>query len=70
MGNDEIETFLESIEKSAKALKQEILTMCWHMRGGLTYDEAMMLSPDERIIIGDIVKDHMETTKKTGLPFF
>lgn len=40
------------------------------MRGGLTYDEAMNLSQQEREIIGKIVKDNMETTKESGLPFF
>lgn len=40
------------------------------MRGGLTYEEACHLSPDERISITEIIKDNMETTKKTGLPYF
>jgi hypothetical protein len=40
------------------------------MRGGLTYDEAIMLGIDERNIIGKIVEENMETTKKSGLPFF
>ena len=44
--------------------------MCWHMRGGLTYDEAIMLSEVERDIIAKMIKEHMETTKKSGLPYF
>lgn len=40
------------------------------MRGGLTYEEAMNLSSEERSIIGDLIKDNIETTKKSGLPFF
>jgi hypothetical protein len=40
------------------------------MRGGLSYAEAMNLCEDERKLIADLVKDNMETTKKTGLPFF
>ena len=40
------------------------------MRGGLTYEEAMNLSYNERKVIGDLVKDNLETTKKTGLPYF
>lgn len=40
------------------------------MRGGLTYSEAIMLSYEERSLIGDIVKDNLETTKKTGMAFF
>ena len=40
------------------------------MRGGLTYNEAMNLSVEERNVISEIIKDNMETTKKTGLPYF
>ena len=40
------------------------------MRGGLTYDEAMTISSQEREIIGSIIKKNMETTKESGLPFF
>jgi hypothetical protein len=44
--------------------------MCWYMRGGLTYDEAMFLSSEEREIISKIIKDNLQTTKDSGLPFF
>jgi hypothetical protein len=37
---------------------------------GMSYAEAMNLSQDERMIISDIIKDNLETTKKSGLPFF
>jgi len=40
------------------------------MRGGVTYQEALHMSIEERNIIADIVKDNLETTKKTGQPFF
>jgi hypothetical protein len=40
------------------------------MRGGVTYDEAMHMSGSERKIMNDIVKENLETTKKSGLPFF
>jgi len=37
---------------------------------GMSYQEALSLTMDERKIIGDIIKDNLETTKKSGLPFF
>jgi hypothetical protein len=37
---------------------------------GMSYAEAMHLTFDERKIIGDIIKENLETTKKSGLPFF
>jgi hypothetical protein len=65
----EILRYSDSLEKEAKGIKKELLKMCWYMRG-LSYDEAMNLSWDEREIIGEIIKENLETTKKTGLPFF
>jgi hypothetical protein len=37
---------------------------------GLSYSEGMALSWEDRDIINDIVKENLETTKKTGLNFF
>lgn len=44
--------------------------MSWYMRGGLTYDQAMALGTKERDLIGALIKDNLDTTKKSGLPFF
>ena len=57
------------MDKDAKAIKKEVLKMCWYMRG-LSYAEGMNLSYDEREIVGEIIKENLETTKKSGLPFF
>ncbi len=70
LSNDDIVRLLEGYEKESKAYREESLRLCWYMRGGLTYDESMMLTQDERDIIGKIIKDNMETTKKSGMPFF
>jgi hypothetical protein len=40
------------------------------MRGGVTYSEALEMGSSDRGIIGNIIKDNLETTKKTGQPFF
>ncbi len=40
------------------------------MRGGISIDDAFALSMDDREIISEIIKDNLETTKKSGLPFF
>jgi hypothetical protein len=61
---------LESYERDVRALKDDALRMSWYMRGGLSYDDAMMLSLTERELISKIIKDNMETTQKSKLPFF
>jgi hypothetical protein len=40
------------------------------MRGGVSYEEAISMGREEYEIINDIIKDNLETTKKTKLPFF
>lgn len=40
------------------------------MRGGVTYDESFGMSYQDRKIVADIVKDNLDTTKKTGRDFF
>jgi len=58
------------MDKEAAGIKNEIIKMCWFMRGGITYNEAMNLSHAERVMISDLIKDNLETTKKSGLPFY
>jgi hypothetical protein len=58
------------MEKECGTIRDEALKMCWYMRGGLTYVEAMNLSHGEREIIGRLIKENLETTKKSGMPFF
>jgi hypothetical protein len=58
------------MEKESNSIRQEALKMAWYMRGGLNYDQALQLSTAERKLISDMIKENLETTKKTGLPFF
>jgi hypothetical protein len=61
---------VDEMEGEAKQIRSEALKMCWYMRGGLTYNESMSLGPTERSLISDIIKENLETTKKSGLPFY
>ena len=40
------------------------------MRGSISYEDAVYLSFDDRDMINKIIKDNLETTKESGLPFF
>ncbi len=70
MDSDGISALVEQMEKQTKKIRQEILKLCWYMRGGLTYEEGMQLGFQEREIISEIINENLETTKKTQLPFF
>lgn len=40
------------------------------MRGGVTLDEAFALAVEEREIIAELIKENLEITKKTQMPFY
>jgi hypothetical protein len=40
------------------------------MRGGVTLDEMWATSHEDRDAMSKVIKDNMETTKKTGRDFF
>jgi hypothetical protein len=58
------------MDQEAKSIRSDSLRLAWHMRGGATYEQVMMMSSDERSMISELVKDNIETTKKTRLPWF
>jgi hypothetical protein len=66
----EIQDVVRELEEESKALRKELYKMSWYMRGALSIEEAFMLTVDDRLIISDIIKDNLETTKETKLPFF
>jgi len=58
------------MDKEANSIREEALKISWFMRGGVSYVQALQLSYSERSSINKIIKDNLETTKKTGLPYF
>jgi hypothetical protein len=39
------------------------------MRGGIQINDAYDLDRDDRQIISDLIKENMESAKKSGMPF-
>ncbi len=70
MPPQEIGAFVEGFEKEAKQIKADAIRMSWYMRGGINYEQILMASPTEREAINDLIKENLETTKKSGLNFF
>jgi hypothetical protein len=66
----EIQDLSSKMEKETKALKHQLYKLCWYMRGSLSFSESFDLSVEDLEIVGNIIKDNIETTTKTRLPFF
>jgi len=61
---------VEGLEKEAAAIRANCLRMAWHMRGGATYEQVLLMSSAERDLISRLINDNIETTNKTRLPWF
>jgi len=70
MDSDGVVKMIDQMEEESNNIRQEAIKMAWYMRGGLSYDQALQLSTGERKIISELIKENLETTKKSGLPFF
>ena len=58
------------MDRDVEAIKEELFRLCWHMRGGLQISDAHELTLKDREILNKIIKDHIEITKETKIPFF
>jgi hypothetical protein len=65
-----IEEFIKEYDASTKALKEELIRICWFMRGGISYNESHCLTYDERLLVSKLIEDNLKVTKDTQLPFF
>lgn len=70
MDSDQIADIVDKMDEETDSIRQEAIKIAWYMRGGVSYDQALQLSVSERTGISELIKENLETTKKTGLPFF
>jgi uncharacterized protein Yka (UPF0111/DUF47 family) len=70
MDNSQIVEELRRLDKQCDAIKDEIIRLIWWMRGSINFNDAMFLSPKDKEIIVALIKENMETSKKTGTPIF
>ena len=70
MSELEVKKEIAKMEADMKQFRFDLVRICWYMRGGVTLNEAYMSTYEEREMIGNLVKENLETAKKTGQPFF
>jgi hypothetical protein len=61
---------ISKYEEFTQGIKSNALTLAWYMRGGASYEDILNMSQAERKAINNLVEEHLETTKKTQMPFF
>jgi hypothetical protein len=70
MTDDQIEKFTDDMVKQIDAIDSNAQRIGWYMRGGVTYNDIMMMSGKQVDSLNKIIDDNLETSKKSGMPFF
>jgi len=66
----EIPKYLVGLDEQVDEFKRELVRISWYMRGGVTMQELLHIySHDDRESMYAIIKDNLETTKESGMPF-
>ena len=68
--NEEIVDLLNRYEKESKALKFQLLKLCWYMRGSVSIEHAYEMSIDDRSQIIKLINENFETAKEIKQPFW
>lgn len=67
---EKIQKLIDEMETECNDIKKSAISLSWYMRGGVSYEDVLNMSFEERKIINQLVESNLETTKKTQLPFF
>ena len=70
MTSAEVEAEVKKLDNESKALKKNIYKLAWYMRGSITIEQAFMMDVQDTELVSEIIKENLETTKESGLPFF
>jgi len=61
---------VDRMDQEAKDIRQQSLKMSWYMRGGASYEDVLQMRSQERDLLATLIKENLETTKSSKLPFF
>lgn len=64
---EEVEELFLDMATNSKALTDEVVNICWYMRGSVNWDQAWNLTNKQRERISKLIKKNIERTEKTGI---
>ena len=67
---DGVQKLIEDMEREVQDIYKSAMQLVWYMRGGVQFTDVMNMGETQRNIIHGVIKDNLETTKNSGLPFF
>lgn len=63
----DIPDFLQEHINDARALERELIELTWYMRGGITLDQAFMMTSRQRKYAFKFIEQNIERTNKSGI---
>ena len=63
LDHEGVKKLIDDMELECAAIKKNAPSMSWYMRGGVTYEDVLNMSTEER-------DSNLDITKKSQLPFF
>ena len=70
LNSEGIEHLVQEYDKDTKAIKSDLFRICWFMRGGISLNEAHLLSHEDQTLITKIIESNLQISKDTQMPFF
>ena len=70
LDHEGVKKLIDDMEEECAGIKKNALSMSWYMRGGVSYEDVLNMSSEEREEIKKIIDSNLEVTKKSQLPFF
>jgi hypothetical protein len=70
LDHEGVKKLIDDMENECAAIKKNALSMSWYMRGGVSYEDILNMSSEEREEIKKIIDGNLDVTKKSQMPFF
>jgi hypothetical protein len=56
------------MRKSSRALSKDVVQMVYFMRGAISYNDALLMTPGERDLVTEFVTERLESENKRMYP--
>lgn len=68
--DEEMIELFKKYENQINDIRKEAAKLSWFMRGGASFEDILEMTNAERSALSMIINENLETTKKSGMPFF
>jgi len=70
MDHTQVNHWIEQMDKEVRDIKKTAQRIAWQSRGGISYETALNMSPEEFKIASELSEERIEVTKNTKLNYF